>query len=86
MSVRVVARIRPTLGKELSKDTIVRAEASEEGKPNDIVRIPNPRNETEEFSFRFNGVYDSEATQETLFKNEGEQRFTHVIRTIPNSL
>jgi len=73
MSVRVVARIRPTLGKELEKDTIVRAEATEEGKPFTIVRIPNPRNESEEFSFAFNGVYDQSTTQETLFKNEGKR-------------
>ncbi|OBT90006.1 hypothetical protein VE02_01562 [Pseudogymnoascus sp. 03VT05] len=70
MSVRVVARIRPTLGKELEKDTIVRAEASEDGKPMNIVRIPNPRNEAEEFSFAFNGVYDQSTSQEELFSNE----------------
>lgn len=60
------------MGKELEKDTIVRAEATEEGKPFTIVRIPNPRNESEEFSFAFNGVYDQSTTQETLFKNEVE--------------
>jgi hypothetical protein len=75
MSVRVVARIRPTLGqKELEKDTIVYAEASEEGKPCDIVRIPNPKNESEMFSFRFNGVYDQATTQEELFTQEGTIR------------
>jgi hypothetical protein len=36
-----------------------------------IVRIPNPKNESEEFSFTFNGVYDMETTQEELFTNEG---------------
>jgi len=72
MSVRVVARIRPTLGKELDRDTIVRAEASEEGKPMNVVRIPNPRNESEEFSFTFNGVYEQSTTQEELFTNEGK--------------
>ncbi len=71
MSVRVVARIRPLLGKELEKDTIVRAETSEDGKPMNIVKIPNPRNEAEEFSFAFNGVYDMGTTQEELFTNEG---------------
>ncbi|KAI9052577.1 hypothetical protein LZ554_003920 [Drepanopeziza brunnea f. sp. 'monogermtubi'] len=71
MSVRVVARIRPTLGeKELEKDTIVRAESSVEGKPFNVVRIPNPKNEAEEFSFTFNGVYDQSTTQEELFTNE----------------
>ncbi|KAL3426235.1 kinesin family member 22 [Phlyctema vagabunda] len=70
MSVRVVARIRPLLDKdkELSKDIIVRAEGPE-GKRN-IVRIPNPKNESEEFSFAFNGVYDMSTSQEELFTNE----------------
>lgn len=56
---------------ELDKDIIVRAECSEDGKPMNIVRIPNPKNESEEFSFMFNGVYDMETTQEELFTNEG---------------
>lgn len=67
----VVARIRPLLDKELDKDTIVRAESSQDGKPYNVVRIPNPRNEAEEFSFTFNGVYDMECSQEELFTNEG---------------
>ncbi|PQE14482.1 kinesin family member 22 protein [Rutstroemia sp. NJR-2017a BBW] len=70
MSVRVVARIRPLLPKELDKDTIVRAEKSQDSKTLNVVRIPNPKNETEEFSFTFNGVYDMETTQEELFTNE----------------
>jgi len=67
----VVARIRPLLERELEKETIVRAESSQEGKPTNIVRIPNPKNPAEEFSFTFNGVYDSDTTQEALFNNEG---------------
>ena len=67
----MVARIRPLLDKELDKDTIVRAESSGHGKAMNIVRIPNPKNEAEEFSFTFNGVYDMETTQEELFTNEG---------------
>jgi hypothetical protein len=67
----VVARIRPLLDKELDKDTIVRAESNQDGKPPNLVRIPNPKNEAEEFSFTFNGVYDMETTQEELFTNEG---------------
>lgn len=70
MSVRVVARIRPLLGSELDKDVIVRGETSQDGKPLNIVRIPNPKNEAEEFSFTFNGVYDMGTTQEELFTNE----------------
>lgn len=36
-----------------------------------IVKIPNPKNESEEFSFAFNGVYDQQTTQEELFTAEG---------------
>ena len=68
----MVARIRPLLDKELEKqDIIVRAESSQEGKPANVVRIPNPKNESEEFSFTFNGVYDMGTSQEELFTNEG---------------
>ncbi|KAA8566278.1 hypothetical protein MFRU_019g00670 [Monilinia fructicola] len=70
MSVRVVARIRPLLPKELDKDTIVRAERSQDSKTFNVVRIPNPKNESEEFSFTFNGVYDMGTSQEELFTNE----------------
>ncbi|RAL61975.1 hypothetical protein DID88_002464 [Monilinia fructigena] len=70
MSVRVVARIRPLLPKELDKDTIVRAESSQDSKTFNVVRIPNPKNESEEFSFTFNSVYDMGTSQEELFTNE----------------
>ncbi|KAK3343307.1 putative kinesin group protein [Neurospora tetraspora] len=70
MSVRVVARIRPLLKKELDKDVIVRAASTEEGRPSTIVKIPNPKNETEEFSYIFNSVYDQSCTQEDLFNAE----------------
>ncbi|KAK1767356.1 kinesin-domain-containing protein [Phialemonium atrogriseum] len=70
MSVRVVARIRPLLEKEWDKDTIVTVQSSEEGKKPNIVKIPNPKNETEEFSFAFNGVYDQPTSQEELFTAE----------------
>jgi hypothetical protein len=73
MSVRVVARIRPLLAKELDKDIIVRADSAEEGRPYTIVKIPNPRNGAEEFSFAFNSVYDQSSTQETLFTSEGNR-------------
>lgn len=71
MSVRVVARIRPLLNEELEKDVIVRADSKEGAKKANIVKIPNPKNETEEFSFTFNGVYDRETAQEELFTAEG---------------
>jgi hypothetical protein len=60
----VVARIRPLLDKELDKDTIVRAESSQDGMPMNIVKIPNPKNFSEEFSFTFNGVYDKRRYEE----------------------
>ena len=72
MSVRVVARIRPLLESEQDKDVVVRAEAADVGKPDTIVKIPNPRNEAEEFSFAFNSVYDQTVTQEALFTAEGK--------------
>lgn len=72
MSVRVVARIRPLLEKELDKDVIVRPENAAPGKPDTLVKIPNPKNEAEEFSFSFNGVYGQTTSQETLFTSEGE--------------
>lgn len=71
MSVRVVARIRPLLEKEQDKDIIVRPESVEAGRPDTIVKIPNPRNEAEEFSFAFNGVYGQDTSQESLFTSEG---------------
>ncbi|KAK2593738.1 hypothetical protein QQS21_008556 [Conoideocrella luteorostrata] len=70
MSVRVVARIRPLLEKELDKDIIVRPDCAEDGKPNTIIKIPSPKNEAEEFSFAFNAVYDQSTSQETLFTSE----------------
>ncbi|SPO01388.1 related to chromokinesin Xkid [Cephalotrichum gorgonifer] len=70
MSVRVVARIRPLLDQELDKDIIVHGESTEEGKPATIVKIPNPKNGSEEFSFTFNSVYDRDTSQEMLFTAE----------------
>ncbi|KAI1822470.1 P-loop containing nucleoside triphosphate hydrolase protein [Xylaria intraflava] len=70
MSVRVVARIRPLLEKELNKDIIVRPASNDDGKSSNVVKIPNPRNEAEEFSFTFNSVYDQSTTQEELFTAE----------------
>lgn len=68
MSVRVVARIRPLLKQELSKDIIVESSGSEAETA--VVKIPNPRNESEAFSFQFNSVYDQDATQQQLFDHE----------------
>lgn len=70
MSVRVVARIRPLLEKEVEKDIIVHADGGEDGRPHNVVKIPNPKNYSEEFSFTFNSVYDMSTNQETLFTAE----------------
>ncbi|CAK7227144.1 hypothetical protein SCUCBS95973_006443 [Sporothrix curviconia] len=75
MSVRVVARVRPLLAKELDKDVIVRVDTTnttdaDDGRPPNVVKIPSPKNEAEEFSFQFNGVYDQATTQEELFNAE----------------
>lgn len=77
MSVRVVARIRPLLPSELDKDVIVRADRVDENSPPTLVKIPNPKNEAEEFSFAFNSVYDQETTQETIFNCEGRHDLGH---------
>lgn len=37
-----------------------------------IVRIPNPKNEKEEYSFQFSAVYDAAAEQQEIFDTEGE--------------
>ncbi|POS83920.1 hypothetical protein EPUL_004281 [Erysiphe pulchra] len=80
MSVRVVARIRPLLGKEFDKEVIVRAESSQESKCQNVVRIPNPKKETEEFSFTFNAVYDAKASQEELFTSEVSPHLKSLFR------
>jgi hypothetical protein len=36
-----------------------------------IIKIPNPKNENEEYSFQFNAVYDADASQQELFDAEG---------------
>ncbi len=73
MSVRVVARIRPLLQSENKKDAIVEAigpDDASSARPS-IVKIPNPKNLSEDFTFQFNGVYDEQATQQELFDAEG---------------
>ena len=78
MSVRVVARIRPLLKNELDRDVIVSASNGDQD-PNTstVVRIPNPKNENEQFSFQFNRVYEQESSQQELFEHEGSARRQH---------
>jgi hypothetical protein len=37
-----------------------------------VVRIPNPKNEGEEFAFQFNAVYDRSTSQGEFFDAEGD--------------
>ena len=67
MSIRVVARIRPPHASELDRDSIVSADKAE-----NAIKIPNPKNELENYSFRFTNVYDQQATQQELFETESE--------------
>jgi len=71
MSVRVIARIRPLLQSELDKDQIVSTQNGPDDKPS-IIKIPNPKNFGEEFSFQFNSVYDQASTQQDIFDAEGQ--------------
>src|ERR1700712_1165578 len=71
MSVRVVARIRPLLKAEIEKDIIVSSSNSDQSGDSNLVRIPNPRNDAELYSFQFNSVYDQHAVQQELFDSEG---------------
>ena len=85
MSVRVIARIRPLLKAEIEKDVIVEA-AGDSVDSKTIVRIPNPKNEAEGFSFQFNNVYNREATQQQIFDNEGKRRARSVTRSLADGV
>ncbi|KAI9773306.1 MAG: hypothetical protein M1840_007521 [Geoglossum simile] len=83
MSVRVVARIRPLLKAELDRDIIVQGTPpSDDDSSGEIntIRIPNPRNGGEDFSFQFNSVYDVQATQEDIFHNEVAPTIKHLFQ------
>ncbi|TKA70658.1 hypothetical protein B0A55_08763 [Friedmanniomyces simplex] len=82
MSVRVVARIRPLLKAEIERDVIVDAASApgEAEEKKSVVRIPNPKKESEAFSFQFNSVYGQEATQAHLFDNEVSPTVKHLFK------
>jgi len=81
MSVRVVARIRPLLKAEIQKDVIVDAPnvAGEVQENKSTVRIPNPKNDSESFTFQFSSVYGQEATQAQIYDNEGTENWVAPI-------
>lgn len=74
MSVRVVARIRPLLKSELDKDSIIESASLDGASRASLVRIPNPKNAAESYSFNFNAVYDQSASQQDLFDSESLSR------------
>ncbi|KAI9788204.1 MAG: hypothetical protein M1816_007056 [Peltula sp. TS41687] len=88
MSVRVVARIRPLLKAECERDIIVRAGSKRKNNNNNngdddpaIIRIPNPKNESEDFTFQFNSVYDAQASQEDVFQAEvGSKKSANTVQ------
>ena len=72
MSVRVVARVRPLLTTENDKDVIVQACDGSDGRTT-IVKLPNPKNFSENYTFDFNSVYGELSTQQELFEAEGRR-------------
>ncbi len=82
MSVRVVARVRPLLRHELDKDAIVTAESAADAEPHarpTIVRLPNPKNGAESFSFQFSSVFEQHASQQELFDAEISPTVKHLF-------
>lgn len=75
MGIRVVARIRPQQSHELGKDVIVSTASNAESEQPTLVKIPNPKNESEDFTFQFSSVYDHTANQQQIFDNEGLLEF-----------
>ena len=70
MTIRVVARIRPVHQTELEKDVIVKV-GGVDGEDPTLVKVPNPKNEHEDFTFQFSSVYSEAAEQQIIFDNEG---------------
>ncbi|RMZ82224.1 hypothetical protein DV738_g1914, partial [Chaetothyriales sp. CBS 135597] len=79
MSVRVVARIRPLLKSENAIDQIVQTGEGADGKTS-LVKIPNPKNAAEEYSFQFGSVYGQESTQQALFEAEVSPSVKHLFQ------
>ena len=69
MTIRVVARIRPVHQTELEKDIIVKVGGIDGEAP--TIKVPNPKNEHEDFTFQFSSVYSETAEQQIIFDNEG---------------
>lgn len=79
MAIRVVARIRPQQQNELTKDVIVSTDTSDQPT---IIKVPNPKNESEEYTFQFSSVYNYLATQQQIFDNESKLRASRCVLPI----
>ena len=79
MSVRVVARVRPLLKSEREEDIIVRSGDATDGSRSSLLKIPNPKNLCEEYSFQFNSVYGSDSTQQEIFDAEVTPTVKHLF-------
>ncbi|KAK5105433.1 hypothetical protein LTS08_001710 [Lithohypha guttulata] len=79
MSVRVVARIRPLLKAEAEKDQILSIYEGSDGKPQ-IVKIPNPKSQNEEYSFAFSAAYGADISQQGLFDAEVAPTIKHLFQ------
>ncbi|KAI9850738.1 MAG: hypothetical protein M1838_005149 [Thelocarpon superellum] len=87
MSVRVVARVRPLLKAEREQDVIVRAVSTDEAaSTHHIVKLPNPKNEGEDFTFQFHSVFDASATQEQIFQKEVAPTLTQLFQGVDVTL
>ncbi|PGH10207.1 hypothetical protein AJ79_05460 [Helicocarpus griseus UAMH5409] len=49
------------------------------GDRDNLVRIPNPKNEGEEYTFQFNGVYGAEVSQQEIFDGEVAPTIKHLF-------
>ncbi|KAL8797591.1 MAG: hypothetical protein Q9195_000408 [Heterodermia aff. obscurata] len=78
MTIRVVARIRPVHQTELEKDIIVKVGGNDRETPT-LVKVPNPKNEHEDFTFQFSSVYTEAAEQQTIFDNEVVPTIKHLF-------
>ena len=80
MSIRIVARIRPQQQHELLNDIVVEAAARNGSGPlKKVVKLENPKNPNESFSFSFNSVYDHDSTQQLIFDNEFAPTIKHLF-------
>jgi DNA uptake protein ComE-like DNA-binding protein len=79
MSVRVVARVRPLLKSEREEDIIIRSGDATDGSRSSLLKIPNPKNLCEEYSFQFNSVYGSDSTQQEIFDAEVTPTVKHLF-------